>query len=366
MQKSKWQRMAAVAAVGTLFAFTAACGDDDDDGDTAASTTVGSADETTTTEGEAPADDDGLADLVAAAQEEGQLTFYCSPPELDCVRIADAFEGAYDISTEFINISGPEIAQRFAAEATAGAVVADALVISSTSFLDTAVADGSIVPLDDADIPGWPGDFPDDFILADQGVAMMYVQPLGIGINTDIVEEGAIDDWEDLLDPAYEGQILLGDPALSDLYIYLYDALAQEYGDEFLTQLKEQDARIVAGGAVPAVEALGAGEAAIFAPAVQSVIGTAADRGAPVAQVQPDLATGVQFVVALAADAPHSAAGRLFAHFALSEDGNAEVADGPGLASPFGGGGLPADFRQGRPEAVQEARKAEIISLLGF
>src|SRR5690554_4858101 len=117
MRNRTW--LALVAALLLVFG-VAACGDDDN----------GSADDTTTTtaapdngtadpgdNGDDQGADDGLDALIAAAQEEGSLTWYSVPAEAIAQEVSDAFEAEFGISVEFQRLASSDLSTRYSAEA---------------------------------------------------------------------------------------------------------------------------------------------------------------------------------------------------------------------------------------------------------
>jgi iron(III) transport system substrate-binding protein len=370
------------AVVTTLCLVGAACGDDDDDGassattaaaatTTAAAATTAAGGGATTTAGGATTtgatDEAALEELIAAAKEEGSLTFYSAATENIAKRISDAFSEKYGISTEFVRLSSSQLQQRYAAEADAGNIPADLIFNAgnATAFTEDQISKGNMYSIEDAEIPILAsGEFPEEYVRGPN--ALVQIAPWQFAYNTDSVEESAAPKtWEDLLKPEFKDQILIANVAASDAYVDVWAVVLDNYGPEYFEKLKAQNFTVTESG-VPAVEALGAGEAKIAVPVVPSQALANVGQGAPVAISLPPDTSGVEMQLALTAPekARHPNAARLMAEFVMSEEGNKLFNDDPGNVSVYDEGGLPADYVAPNPEG--QAKKAEILQLLGM
>lgn len=363
MRSRTW--LALCAALLLVFG-VAACGDDDN-GSADATTTTADPDDGTTTTGPDQGDDvpayEGLEDLIAAAQEEGSLVWYSVPAEAIAQEVSDAFEAEFGISVEFQRLASSDLSTRYSAEAETGNPVADAIVVSNTPFVAQAGENGWVTPLADSDIPGFPGDYPSEFILDDRGTAIVSIEPTVISYNTDQVSEDELPEtWADLADPKWEGRLLLVDPAGSPAYIDFWTVVLEGEGEEVLEGIARNAVRTYPSG-VPLHEALGAGEGAIGVPGVGSIVLGAADRGAPLDYVTPDLTTGPEIVVLLSEGAANPNAAKLFAWYLMFGDGQQIINALDSTASPATGEGLPASYT--RTPAGAQANRDRIYELLG-
>lgn len=288
--------------------------------------------------------DTSSADLVAAAKKEGSLLFYASVTETSAKALADAFGKKYGIDTQVLRITSTQLADRFSAEAAAGAPAADAILISRTGFTTEADSKGYLVPLKDAGIPGYPGELPKQFVKDDEGTAVVMVQAAGIGYNTDLVKGADIPkSWDDLLDPKWKGKIGVADPKSSASYVAEWNTVAQGVGGDFLAKLGAQKLKSYASGA-PAAQALAAGEIAFNPMTLSSLVKEPKSKGAPVDIVVPDTTSGAEVVLGIAAKAKHPNAARLFAQYTLSQEGAKVLADAAGEISPYDASKLPKDY----------------------
>jgi len=276
--------------------------------------------------------DAALEELIAAAQEEGTLTFYQTPAEPIAQAAADAFADLYDIDVNFVRLTGGELATRYSAEAEAGAVVADLVIPSYDAFIDSGLDDGTLIGLDEADIPGF-ADFPEDGLIDGGRTAIVTYNPSALSWNADALGDAPVpESFEDLADPAYEGEILLTDPSASQAYLQFWTLMLDTYGEETVQAIVDNSVRLYPS-VVPMTEALAAGEGSVTGPNVGLVVEGAKANGAPLDWTLPEVTTGPVIVMAISADAPSPNAARLFAHFVLSEEGQAIYSGDPGSFS---------------------------------
>lgn len=365
LKRSRW----AVASIAAMALLASACGGDDTTAEETEAPTTAPTSEPAATETSEPASDGGVEDLVAAAQAEGGLTFYGAATENVLQQAADAFTAEYDIPVEFLRMSSSDLQQRFFAEMEANTCVPDVVIQSDTgtgseTMFDIAAGEGWIIDdLANAGIPGFPNEFPTEWIRGSR--AVLHIQPWLFAYNSDVIApENAPEQWEDLLDPQYADLILYPNPAASGAYNFVWAAIYAEYGEEWFEGFMAQNPRLFDAG-VPAAEALGAGEGGIMGPAVGSQIQGVADRGAPLVNVVPDVTSGVEMSGSLVNPdcTDHPNAGRLFLHWLMSPEGNEVFADFEAVFSVYDTSGLPAKYVS--PSDTDTSNIDEIHQLLG-
>lgn len=308
-----------------------------------------------------------LDTLIKAAKAEGEVLFYSSPTENVAARVRDAFARKYGIKTQFLRLTGAGLLQRFASEAEAGTFVADVITTAGDSigYAEDGIKKGWIEPVSEARLPVlMSGEFPAKFMTGP--TAIIQISPWGIAYNTQLLKrEDVPKDWPDILHPRFKGQINLTNPRSSDAHIDHWTIILDKYGEAFFTSLRAQNGRQFNGG-VPSTNALAAGEGSIQVPAVPGQIQGVKDKGAPVDWVAIDYSTGVEIQVALThrTKARHPAAGRLLAHFMLTEEGNKLINSDPGSVSVYDTKALPAGYQSPKPGAA--SRREQFLKLLGF
>lgn len=314
--------------------------------------------------GDVDTGDPELDELVAAAQEEGSLVFYLTPPEETAQQLADAFFEKYDVEAEFVRMTGSELSARYSAEADAGAPAADLVMPSYDEFIDAGLEDGLLTGMDEADIPGYD-EFPEEGKLADGAVPVVQFAPSALSWNPDALGDLPVpDSFDDLADPQYKGKVLLTDPSSSQAYIQFWTMVSDEYGIETVEAIADNAVRLY-NSVVPMTEALGAGEGAVTGPNVGQVVEGAAGAGAPVEYAVPDLTNGPEIVMSLTADAQSPNAARLFAHFVLSEEGQEIINAAPGNISAYDYDQMPADYVRVDRDAALENEQA-ILDAFGL
>jgi iron(III) transport system substrate-binding protein len=316
--------------------------------------------------GHAAAMESGLDSLVKAAQKEGTLTYYTGLTENVCKRMNEAFNNKYGVKAEVIVLTGAQVAQRYSAEATAGNIAADVVILSGGADALSALATdkGWMEPVSSSGLPVLAsGEFPARMNLGK--TAIVNIAPWLVGYNTDKVKGADIPrDYTDLLNPKWKGQVIVNDPANSDAYVEFWSAIVDNYGAGFFEKLRPNIRPV--GGPSQQTQALGAGEGAFAIPQVSLQLQLVRAKGAPVDSVMMDLTTGVQNQVMLTAR-PHSKhpnAGRLFANWCMSLEGNKVINADPGAFTVYDTANLPKRYVVPKPGVG--ARREELRKLLGF
>lgn len=300
-----------------------------------------------------------LDELVSAAQEEGCLTVYGTVDESILQAVTDAFTEQYDVPASFVRLVSADLSQRFSTEAQAGATVADAILLTASPFYGEALSNGWLQPVDEAELPAFPGEFPEDYTADDGATPVVSLVPTTMVYNTDLVTDPPTS-WEAYADPANKGELLLAEPSSSPANVAFWALMREEYGDEFLEAVAANEPRWY-NSAVPATQGVAAGEGSLGFPGVAAIVAGLQEANAPVDAAAPTPTTGPEIGLGLAAESPCPNAGKLFANYLLSEDGNVYFNEVSDAISPYGEDAQ--DFS--RPTPVPEAEAAEISALLG-
>jgi iron(III) transport system substrate-binding protein len=297
--------------------------------------------------------------LVTAAQEENCLTVYGTVDETILQSVTDAFTEQYDIPVSFVRLVSADLSQRFSTEAQAGATVADVLLLTSSPFYGEALSNGWLQPVNEAELPAFPGEFPEDYTSDEGATPIVSLVPTTMVYNTDLLSE-APTSWEDYADPANKGELLLAEPSSSPANVAFWALMREEYGDDFLEAVAANEPRWY-NSAVPATQGVAAGEGALGFPGVAAIVAGLQESNAPVDAAVLTPTTGPEIGLGLAAESPCNDAGKLFANYLLSEEGNTYFNEVSAAISPYGED--VEDFV--RPTPVPEAEAAEITALLG-
>jgi len=312
------------------------------------------------------ATDPGLESLIKAAQAEGVVNYYTGLTENTDRRINEAFYKRYGIRPGVVILSGAEVARRYSDEAAAGNIGADVVILAGGADALAALGQEKewMEPISSSGLPTLTsGEFPAR--MNPGRSAIISITPWVIGYNTDKVSKAEIPkDYADLLNPKWKGQVLVNDPADSIAYVDFWAVLADHYDASFFEKLRQTIRHV--GGPSIGTQALAAGDGAFAIPQTGAQVQLVGSKGAPVGMVTMDLTTGVQNQVMLTArsKSKHPNAGRLFANWVMSMDGNKVVNDDPGAYSVYDTAHLPKMYEP--PKPGNAARRDEIRKLMGF
>lgn len=325
--------------------------------------------ETTAADG-APGEAD-LDALIAAAQDEGNLTFYTF---MESSRpVAEAFTERYGIDVEFVQLNSSDMANRFVTEAESGSTPADVLMPSDVSFMQQMIEDGYLLGLSESDVPGydaypevWKNPFVDSVTIS--------VVPNGMAYNTDeFSEDEAPKSYADLADPRFAGRLMIPNPRDAYVYLRYFNVLYDTYGEETLRAIADNIQQAFPG-AVAMLASVGAGEGGVALFASYGASLRAIADGAPLRIVPPvyesngveqrEFVLGGEGLVIIAKDAPHPNAARLFTAYLMSAEGQA-VFNTDGYLSPL----VHADELQTFervPQQIDPEREALLFEILGL
>ena len=279
---------------------------------------------------EAPAADP-MADLIAAAQAEGTLTTIALPHDwCNYGEAIETFKAKYGLEVNELNPdagSGDEIEAIKANKDNTGPQAPDVIDVGF-AFGESAKAEGLIQPYKVSTWDSIPDEAkdPEGYWYGD------YYGVLSFLVNTD-VQPDVPQDWSDLLDPKYNGQVAMsGDPRTSNQAIQTVHAAALANGGSLddaqagLDYFAEMNA---AGNLVPLISNNGlvaTGETAVrITWDYNALAAVDSFEGNPAAEVVIP-ATGRFagiYVQAISAYAPHPNAAKLWMEFLYSDEGQA-------------------------------------------
>ncbi|MET0767376.1 MAG: extracellular solute-binding protein [Aeromicrobium sp.] len=298
--------------------------------------------------------------LVEAAKAEGSVMWYTAYAEDRARHAADAFTTEYGIPVEIVRMPSPTLIQRYQAERDSGAHVADLIDYSGADpFLSA--EEGEFVVLADSALPSveaWPTDQ-----IAGGVAPRLSLEPLGIAYNTDLIARNEVPtEWTDVVAPAMRDG--LAHPNWdSPSYLKLLELLDDEFGDDFLAELRSADGTIYEGG-LPAMQAVAAGENTLLLPTAASFVLPLQNSGAPVdfAVISPTI--GIEVYAAVPEKAPHPNAGRLLLDFLMSVPGQAEISQNQSVSAlpdvPNSLSAKGVDYRF--PDVVSAAERDELLA----
>ncbi|HEX6842982.1 MAG TPA: extracellular solute-binding protein [Stellaceae bacterium] len=270
-------------------------------------------------------------ELVAAATNEGRVSFYTSIELRLAEKLGKAFEARYPGISVQVERSGAErIFQRVMQEEESNVHAADVVESSDIGHALAWKRAGLLAPFVPADVARWPADArdPDGFFAADRATLSV------IGYNTRLVKpENAPKSFADLLDPKWSGKIVKAHPGYSGTIMTATFEQSQALGWDYFARLAKQQVMQVQSATDPPRK-LALGERSVMADGSEYVMFGLQASGNPVAIVYPT--EGTPLIVGSAAimkAAPHPNAARLFIAFLFSRDGQQMMSDVGGLRS---------------------------------
>ncbi len=259
--------------------------------------------------------------LTPFALAQGSLLVYAVISQDDAELLSGMFAEQTGVDVRFLRGSTGELVARVIAER--GAPQADVLLGGSSS-LHIAVAESgalarytspaaAVLPPSARDADGlWTG---------------FYLTALGIGVNEARFAQRYGDrplpsTWEDLLDPAFAGEIVITDPvASSTAYLFVQAQLQRlgwDAGWEYLERLAPLVGQFPSSGGAPP-QLVGTGEYTLGVAFVHALSRYRA-QGFPVSLVVPPSTAGEVGAVSIIAGGPNAENARRFVDFVLSAE----------------------------------------------
>ena len=280
------------------------------------------------TPAEAPAEEpaaeaDPMAELVAAAQAEGELVVYGSCEEEYLAAACENFEALYGIKTTYQRLSTGEVQAKI--EEENGNPSADVWFGGTTDPYNVVAAEGLLEAYDAQNASHLLSDMYRD---KDGYWYGIYKGILGFMVNTDELARlnlEAPQDWQDLLKPEYKGLIWLSNYNTAGTAKLVINTMIQKYGhDEGIQYLVDLDKNIqvyTKSGSGPSKN-VGTGECVIGIGFLHDGITQIVDNGYDNVQlIIPSSGTSFEIgATAIFKGAAHPNAAKLWIEYALSPD----------------------------------------------
>lgn len=256
------------------------------------------------------------AALVERAKKEGTFMLYSSMNTPDVNQLFDGFRKRYPfIAPKAYTTRSAALLERVITEARAGKQFAD--VIQGNAFTLYLLAKRGHT---DAYLSPEAKTYPDSFRDPASGWIAVYLQLNVIGYNTKLVSRSeAPKGYDDLLNPKWKGRMGLDDKQ----YIWfdgMLKALGREKGLAYFKRLAGQAINFRSGNSLLA-NLLAAGEFGVLINTRPESVDELKQKGAPVEWVTPRPTTANVLPIAIAKNAQHPNAGKLFMDYMLSEEG---------------------------------------------
>ncbi|MFC9835345.1 ABC transporter substrate-binding protein [Rhodococcus sp. NPDC127530] len=260
--------------------------------------------------------------VMDSAADEGVVNFYSVAPELQNVRLVEAFNSEYpDIKVRVLR-GGGELPSRVSAEIQSGSKGADVFLFSDPNWF-TKNAD-HLMALKGPEAECWPAQA---WRVKDKAV-VPSAYPFGMIVwNTDLFPDG-FHSWDDLLDPSVKGKFGTRSDVTPSYAGYL-DFLERTMGPAYLPALGAQDPKFYPS-VVPMTQAVASGEIGVANTTTPSIVKDLQEMGAPVDAVVPPHTYAIEWGAAAIDGSEHSNAARVFMDFMMSQRGQ-QALNGDGL-----------------------------------
>ena len=277
---------------------------------------------------EAPAEEpaaeaDPMAELVAAAQAEGELVVYGSCEEEYLAAACENFEALYGIKTTYQRLSTGEVQAKI--EEENGNPSADVWFGGTTDPYNVVAAEGLLEAYEAQNASHLISDM---YRNADGYWYGIYKGILGFMVNKDELSRKNLEapqDWADLLKPEYQGLIWLSNYNTAGTAKLVINTMIQKYGhDEGIQYLVDLDKNIqvyTKSGSGPSKN-VGTGECVIGIGFLHDGITQIVDNGYDNVQlIIPSSGTSFEIgATAIFKGAAHPNAAKLWIEYALSPD----------------------------------------------
>ncbi|HXF76353.1 MAG TPA: extracellular solute-binding protein [Methylomirabilota bacterium] len=288
------------------------------------------------------------AALVQGARKEGKVVWYTSLALPSSTAIAHFFQSKYKgIEVEVHRTGSQRVLQRVLQEVGAGIKNVDVIHTSDAGHFELLKDKGLLLKYAPAGVAAFPEGFKDKAGFYYGMRATLSV----IAYNPKIVlEKDAPRTWKDLLNSKWSGKEVSAHPGYSGIIMTHVLALVNLYGWDYFRDLAKNKLHIVQSANDPA-GVVASGERPVGVNGAEYFYYKTLKQGNPIKIVYPK--EGMPLVVspvAIAKDAPHPNAAKLFMEFIFAKESQQLLADKEGLYT-------------GHPEVTYPADKPKLKEL---
>ncbi len=285
--------------------------------------------------------------ILDQGKKEGKIVLYTSVGGTEIrPAIANAFKSRYGIEVEFVVGKGEEIVAKLTSERAANLFLADAAIIGAPSQINFLKPQGILDPMKPAlvlpevtDTKSWIGGslpFVDE---AGQIFGFVAGYRSYLTINTEMVKQGDIKSYKDLLDPKWKGKLSLFDPSVggsgNEWVSGVMRAYGQDGGVKYLKDMAKQEPVITRDGRLQ-IEWVARGIYPVGIATRWAKVSDFRALGAPLEWVDPveggTLSSGTGNL-GLINKAAHPNAAKVFVNWLLGKEGQAIFVKGFGSPS---------------------------------
>ncbi len=269
------------------------------------------------------------AALVQAARKEGKVVWYTSLALPSSTAIAHFFQNKYKgIEVEVHRTGSQRVLQRVMQEASANIKNADIIHTSDAGHFVLLKDKGQLLQYAPQGVAGFPAGFKDK----DGFYFGMRATLSVIAHNPKAVsDKDAPKTWKELLNPKWKGKMVSAHPGYSGIIMTHVLALVNLYGWDYFRDLGKNSLHLVQSANDPA-GVVASGERPVGVNGAEYFYYKTQKQGNPIKIIYPK--EGVPLVVspvAIAKNAPHPNAAKLFTEFIFSKESQQLLADKEGL-----------------------------------
>ena len=269
------------------------------------------------------------AALVQAAKKEGTVMWYTSLALPSSTSIAHSFELKYPGMDVRVHRTGSQrVLQRVMQEAAAGVQTVDVIHTSDAGHFVLLKEKGMLLKY----APQGTAPFPAGFKDKDGFYFGMRATLSVIADNPKLIsDKDAPRTWKDLLNPKWKGKMVSAHPGYSGIIMTHVLALVNLYGWDYFRDLAKNSLHVVQSANDPA-GVVASGERPVGVNGAEYFYYKTQKQGNPIKIIYPS--EGIPLVVspvAVAKDAPHPNAAKLFVDYIFSKESQQLLADKEGL-----------------------------------
>jgi len=269
------------------------------------------------------------AALVQAAKKEGTVMWYTSLALPSSTSIAHSFKLKYPgMDVEVHRTGSQRVLQRVMQEAAAGVKTVDVIHTSDAGHFVLLKEKGMLLKY----APQGTAPFPAGFKDKDGFYFGMRATLSVIADNPKLIsDKDAPRTWKDLLNPKWKGKMVSAHPGYSGIIMTHVLALVNLYGWDYFRDLAKNSLHVVQSANDPA-GVVASGERPVGVNGAEYFYYKTQKQGNPIKIIYPS--EGIPLVVspvAVAKDAPHPNAAKLFVDYIFSKESQQLLADKEGL-----------------------------------
>lgn len=268
------------------------------------------------------------------ARKEGKVSVYATLLAPPLREKAPAFKQKFGIDIEITTGRGSDMGQKLIRERAAGIYIADTVIAGLNTFFGAVKRSGAIAPMrsipvlpEIVDPKLWYRENELPWADEDKTIFSFFAYPnRDIHINADFVKPGDIQSWRDLLDPRWKGKIIWSDPSITGSGFNGFSTLVYHkvLDLDFYRQMASKQDITVTRDLRLQVDWLARGKAYIAISAEGTPVADYIRAGANLDVIAPKEGTYLSVDagnIAIAKDAPHLNATKVFVNWLLSKEG---------------------------------------------